>query len=246
MYPHGTIYHIYDPKKSGRHGEVVLHAPLKVRFLYSVLRGLGSGLIGFAIISLLFAYGPIIKEEISYNLGLSQIETSYKTEADDLMKLAEAQRVEEVRREAQELGVSPYFSIVIPKIGAKAQIIANVDAAEEDEYSKALKEGVAHAKGTYFPGQGKNMFLFAHSTNGEWNITRYNAIFYLLRKLDEGDKIIVFFADNKYEYTVEKKVVTNAKDTSWLTEKGQGEQLVLQTCDPPGTTTNRLLVIARP
>lgn len=244
MYPHGTIYHIYDPKRSGNHGEVVLRAPRKTRFLYSLVRAMGAGMIGFAIIALLFAYGPIIKEEVTYNLGLSQIETP--KDDGNLLSLAEAERVKKVQEEANALGVNSYFSIVIPKIGAKASIIANVDAGVEAEYRDALKEGVAHAKGTYFPGQGKNVFLFAHSTNGDWNVTRYNAIFYLLRKLEEGDKFIVFFADHKYEYVVHQKLVTDPKDVSWLADDGTGEKLVLQTCDPPGTTLKRLLIIARP
>jgi sortase A len=231
MYPHGVIY---EQGISPKRGIVTLWAPLKTRVKYSLLRGLGAGLIGFAIIGLLFTYGPIAKEEVSYRLGLNHIDTTI------------AETIPQARLEAQNLGVDPYFSIVIPKIGAKASVLANIDPSNEQEYKDALQKGVAHAKGTYFPGQGKNIFLFSHSTNSPLNITRFNAVFYLLRKLETGDKIIIFFTDHKYEYVVEKKVITDPKDVSWLNDQGQGEQLVLQTCDPPGTTWHRLLVIARP
>jgi len=78
------------------------------------------------------------------------------------------------------------------------------------------------------------------------NINRYNAIFYLLRKLEKGDRVIVYFMGKEHVYVVTEKVITKAEDTSWLADDGSGERLVLQTCDPPGTSWNRLLVIARP
>src|SRR3972149_1574681 len=74
---------------------------------------------------------------------------------------------------------------------------------------------------------------------------RYNAVFYLLRKLEAGDKIIVFFADKKYEYQVTQKLTTPAKDVSWFSYDDGEETLVLQTCDPPGTTFRRLIVVAK-
>jgi len=42
------------------------------------------------------------------------------------------------------------------------------------------------------------IFLFAHSTDAPWNIIRYNAVFYLLRELDAGDGIIVFFLGKRF------------------------------------------------
>src|SRR5690606_7249057 len=39
----------------------------------------------------------------------------------------------------------PDFSIVIPKIAANANVIQNVDPANEPEYLDALQHGVAHA-----------------------------------------------------------------------------------------------------
>ena len=125
-------------------------------------------------------------------------------------------------------------------------MIPNVDAGNPTDYLKALTQGVAHAKGTYFPGQGKTIFLFSHSTDSPINIARYNAVFYLLRKLTPGDTIIIYFLGQEHDYVVTDKFVTAANDTSWLQDNGQGERLILQTCDPPGTSWNRLLVVAKP
>jgi len=150
------------------------------------------------------------------------------------------------KSQAEELGLDPYFSIFIPKIDAKANIIPNVDPGNPTDYLKALSEGVAHAKGTNFPGRGKTIYLFSHSTDSPINITRYNAVFYLLGKLEKGDRVVIYFMNQEYDYVVTDKFVTSASDTSWLTDDGSGERLILQTCDPPGTSWNRLIVVARP
>ncbi len=237
MFPKGTIYKQGFPSR----GERFLHPKFLMRLGYDLARGVGAGLIGFAFISFLFVLAPVVREEINYKLAKQE-----KTNFGSLLRQAEAEQKEAVRAEAESLGVSPYFSIVIPKLGAKSEIIANTDAADEASYLESLKGGVAHARGTHFPGQGERIFLFSHSTDSPFNFARYNAVFYLLGKLEKGDGIIIFFADTKYEYEVIDKRVVVASDTSWLTGESGTEELVLQTCDPPGTSWRRLLILAKP
>lgn len=253
MHPEGTIY---EARKSASHGERILLLPWFTRAAYHLIRGIGSGLLAFSALVFFFSFGPIIKQEISYDLktvGLPMKKSESnlgKTNSDTYeefsLEIAKANKILAVQKEAQSYGVNSYFSVVIPKIDAASNVIANVDASNEEEYQEALQKGVAHARGTMFPSQGGTIFLFSHSTDSPINIARYNAVFFLLRKLEAGDRIIVYFADKKYEYQVENKLITNPKDTSWLTEEGLGERLILQTCEPPGTNWNRLLVIARP
>ena len=164
----------------------------------------------------------------------------------DYVDVAQAAQALDIQKEAEGYGVNSNYSLVIPKIEAYSNVVANVDTASEAAYEAALKRGVAHAAGTHFPGQGQMVYMFSHSTDASYNIARYNAVFYLLRKLEPGDQIITYFADKKYEYKVTEKVVVPADDTSWYTDPREGEHLVLQTCDPPGTTWKRLLVIAEP
>ncbi|SRR5260221_8204187 len=189
----------------------------------------------------MFTFGPLIKEEVTYDLGQSKI--NYIPSQTDIIN---AQNTSVIQDEAKTFGVSSYFSIVIPKIGAKANIIANVDSGNTAEYEEALTEGVAHAKGTYFPSQGKNIFLFAHSTNAPWNVARYNAVFYLLDKMSVGDKIIIYFADKRYVYEVTSTKIVGPNDASPFADTTGSESLILQTCYPPGTSWNRLLVLAKP
>lgn len=138
----------------------------------------------------------------------------------------------------------PAFSLVIPKIGANARIVANVNAGDEDAYMNALRNGIAHAEGTAFPGEGGHIFLFAHSTDYIWNIGSYNAVFYLLYKLDPGDEVNVFFNGKRHIYTVREKKIIEPTDVEVLTQKTSVETVTLQTCWPPGTTLRRMIVIA--
>lgn len=150
-----------------------------------------------------------------------------------------------VIKEATALGLDARYSIYVPKIDAKSAVMENVDLENETEYLKALKKGVAHGKGTYFPGQGGNIFLFSHSVSVPEYIQTYNAVFYNLKDLEQGDDIIIYFSGVKYVYKVTEKIITSPRDVSFLTKDYGGETLILQTCDPPGTTLRRLLVIAK-
>lgn len=141
--------------------------------------------------------------------------------------------------------VSTDFGVVVEKINANAKVIADVDSTDQTSYTKALALGVAHAKGTSFPGQIGNIYLFSHSTDAPWNIIRYNAIFYLLNKLDSGDRVIMFYSGRRYDYIVFDKVITSASDVKYLTQSYDQSVLTLQTCDPPGTILNRLIVRAK-
>src|SRR3989338_4293517 len=155
--------------------------------------------------------------------------------------LAKALNLKEVEFLVPE---DPNFSVVIPKIGANAKILSNIDASDEKAYLDALNKGVAHALGTKFPGESGHIFLFAHSTDYFWNVGTYNAIFYLLNKLAKGDEVDVFFQGQRYVYRVVDRVIADPSQVEYLTRKSNKEFLTLQTCWPPGTSFKRLLVFA--
>lgn len=142
--------------------------------------------------------------------------------------------------------VSAQFGIIIPKIGANAPIFPNVDAGKPDEYLSVLQKGVAHAAGTVFPGVSGNIYLFAHSTDSFWNVGRYNAVFFLLKELENGDEIDVFYLGVRHVYRVVNSLIVDPSDVHYLTVPSSYEQLTLQTCWPPGTTLKRLVIFARP
>ena len=140
----------------------------------------------------------------------------------------------------------PEFSVVIPKIAANSRVLPSVDSASEEEYLAALQNGVAHAAGTAYPGEGGHIFMFAHSTDYIWNVGTYNAVFYLLYKLEVGDEVDLFYKGNRFVYTVTGTQIVDPSEVEYLTRKTDDELLTLQTCWPPGTTFKRLLVFAEP
>lgn len=135
------------------------------------------------------------------------------------------------------------FSIIIPKIEANARIIENVDPYNSAIYQNALTKGVAHAAGTSTPGNGGNTFLFAHSSDNFYNANRYNSVFYLLRKLEFGDKFYIFKEGTTFEYKVKRKDIVDPDAVEYLGSLSGSETATLMTCWPPGTTLQRLIVI---
>lgn len=139
------------------------------------------------------------------------------------------------------------FDILIPKIGANEKVFPNIDASNQNEFLPVLQKGVAHAKGSVFPGQPGNIYLFAHSTDNFWDVGRYNAVFYLLKNLSAGDDIVIFFQGARHNYTVTDSKIVSSNEVSYIAKAQTGkEQLILQTCWPPGTSWQRLLIFARP
>lgn len=141
--------------------------------------------------------------------------------------------------------VSTDYGIVIERINANATVVPQIDPANEQEYVRALQNGVAEAKGSTEPGQPGNIFLFSHSVDAPWNVSRYNAIFYLLREMEKGDRIIIFYKGKRYDYIVYEKTIAKPGDVSFLANRYNKPVLTLQTCDPPGTLLNRLIVLAK-
>lgn len=141
--------------------------------------------------------------------------------------------------------VSEEFGIVIPKIGANAKVIADVNPFDSNEYQRALTQGVAHADGSAKPGSSGNVFLFSHSSVNFYEAARYNSVFYLINKLTEHDPIDLYYNGVQFRYTVTKKQLVSPTSTKFMLPKSGGvETLTLMTCWPPGTTQKRLLIIA--
>ncbi len=216
MYPKGIIYHSAFGSSTG---EFQVALSRRQKFMARAIRSVGATTTSFAMAAIVFSFTPALQTQAP-ELPIQDV--VYETPVPD----------------------SREFSLIVPAIGATSKVIVDVDPFVDTEYSQALKAGVAHAKGTGLPGEGSRIYLFAHSTNSLLNVDEYNAVFYQLRKLTVGDEIILF-GDKKYVYVVTETKVVAATDTSWI-QKGSEEELVLQTCDPPGTTWRRLLVIAKP
>ena len=105
---------------------------------------------------------------------------------------------------------------------------------------------MAHASGTYLPGENGSIYIFGHSTNYLWNLTNFQSVFYLLKELEAGDEINIFYQGERYTYQVTEKKNVSPTNLDYLQPTLDKEKVVLQTCWPPGTTWRRLLVLAEP
>lgn len=143
----------------------------------------------------------------------------------------------------QDILIGDY--ITIPKIKAQAPLIMDVDPINQSVYEKALKKGVAHAKGTYLPGENGRSFLFAHSSGNPLEQTNYNTVFLKLNELNQNDEIHIKRGDKIYKYKVTSKKVVYPSEVDYL-EKNDTPGIIIQTCWPIGTSWKRLLVFASP
>ena len=198
------------------------------------MRIFATALIGLALTVILFIFGPVIKQELSYSFNrMSGVE--YSIDNIDVWSFQRPINAPNIN-----------FSIIIPKLNAASAIVENVDPLNQDEYLNALKKGVAHARGSAFPGSVGNVFLFAHSTDTLINVGRYNAVFFLIGHLTEGDEVDVYYKGRLYKYIVYDKKVVEPTDAEYLGTLTEGEKtLTLQTCYPPGTTFKRLVILAK-
>ena len=140
--------------------------------------------------------------------------------------------------------VNKDFSLVIPKIGVNAAVIPSVNPTKSAEYTEALKRGIAHSSLSYFPNEDGTVYLFSHSTNYDWFVGDLNAVFYLLKNLETDDQVILFYKGNAYTYTITGKQVVKPTAVAYLAPIPGAKRLILQTCWPPGSTTERLLIFA--
>ncbi len=227
---------------------------------YLVLRSIGNFLVLFAIFGVLATFGPALFFEVRFRVqqfqGVKYVVADPTKTTSPLGELVKKYSGKEASlfsfgafgdKTQVLIPNDTNFSIVIPKIGANAKVFANTDPISEDNYLPVLKKGVAHAAGTALPDQKGTVYMFAHSTDAWWDVGLYNAIFYLLKDMSVGDDIHLFYKGKRYDYRVTENKISEANDVSYITHARQTpNQLVLQTCWPPGTTWKRIIVTAKP
>lgn len=134
------------------------------------------------------------------------------------------------------------FWLRIDKIKVKVPVNENVSGIDKNIYNQALKNGLAHYKGTSLPGGGSNIFIFGHSNNDR-DTGPYKDVFARLNELEDNDQITIYYKGKYFKYRVVEKRVVGARETSVLNQTGE-ERLTLMTCWPVGTKDKRLVVTA--
>lgn len=133
--------------------------------------------------------------------------------------------------------------IIIPKINLEIPVVYGEESIAENDVQEALEEGVLHYPITPEPGEVGNSVFFGHSSNNILNRGNYKFAFVLLNQLEPGDIFMLEKDGTRYVYRVFDKEVVPPTDFGVLDSHPDKESIAtLITCDPPGTSINRLAV----
>lgn len=140
--------------------------------------------------------------------------------------------------------IIPKINVEIPVIYDAQDVIKASNAKDlEDAIQKNLEDGVVHYPSTSLPGEKGNIAIVGHSSNNIFNQGKYKFAFVLLSKLEEGDTFYLTKNKVRYTYKIFQKKIVPPSDVSVLADKGSRSTATLITCDPPGTSLNRLIVV---
>jgi sortase A len=210
--------------------------PAKKRKKLSVTRVLGILLIilGLAVIGYIpytYVRGVMTQrnlrgqftEESAAALALNQTVLDKLQGAEDLDKLKELAEEYKKRLTSEQI----VGQLEIPKIGKNLIVV-------EGTGDNSLKKGPGHMEETPLPGANGNFAVAGDRV-------LYGAPFLSLNDMSAGDQVIMRTQYAQLTYTVTGKRVTDPEDTSVLNPVGY-EAITLITCDPPWSTSHRLIV----
>lgn len=121
--------------------------------------------------------------------------------------------------------------IRIPSLGVSAVVVEGTTDA-------ALRTGAGHYAATALPCEAGNAAIAGHRTT-------YSAPFGALHELGAGDRIVLETPVGRCTYEVRGEPWVTHPDDATVLEPVRGAVLTLTTCDPPGSSTSRLIVRAR-
>jgi len=141
--------------------------------------------------------------------------------------------------------IIPRINQNIPIVKVSSDSLIKRDwSALESEMQKALQDGVVHYPGTSLPGQTGNVVITGHSSYFPWDPGQFKDVFALLHDVVKGDRIVVYYNQDKYLYEVNDiKVVM--PDNIEVLKQTPDDRITLITCTPVGTNLKRLIVTAK-
>lgn len=136
--------------------------------------------------------------------------------------------------------------VIIPKINVQIPVNYSQTSTNEADIENDLENGVVHYPTTAVPGQTGNAAFFGHSSNNIFNKGKYKFAFVLLHTLVEGDTFYLSYNGKMYVYKVISRKVVEPSEVGVLGPvPGQTATATLITCDPPGTSLHRLVVVGQ-
>jgi sortase A len=140
--------------------------------------------------------------------------------------------------------ISSTPQIIIPKINVQIPVDYSQTTINDSDIENGLDNGIVHYPTTEKPGQNGNAAFFGHSSNNIFNKGKYKFAFVLLHELVPGDTFYITYSGKTYIYKVIDKKIVDPGAVEVLDDiPGKTATASLITCDPPGTTLHRLVVI---
>ena len=140
--------------------------------------------------------------------------------------------------------IGPEPKIIIPKINLEVPVVYGLSSISEDAVQDGLEDGVVHYATTPEPGEIGNSVIVGHSSNNILNSGKYKFAFVLLRRLEKDDTFFIHKDGIRYTYKIYDKKIVPPTDVSVLGPAERTNSMTLITCDPPGTSVNRLIIVA--
>jgi len=140
--------------------------------------------------------------------------------------------------------VGPESKIIIPKINLEVPIVYGLNSIEEEDVQNGLEDGVVHYAASPEPGENGNSVIVGHSSNNILNSGKYKFAFVLLKRLEIEDTFFVNKDGVRYTYKIYEKKIVTPDEVSVLGPADRDNTITLITCDPPGTSINRLIIVA--
>jgi LPXTG-site transpeptidase (sortase) family protein len=136
--------------------------------------------------------------------------------------------------------------VIVPKINVEIPVDYTETSTNEATIENDLQGGVVHYPTTVLPGQDGNTAYFGHSSNNIFNPGKYKFAFVLLHTLVDGDTFYLTYNGKIFVYKVISHTIVSPSDVGVLGPvAGQTATATLITCDPPGTSINRLVVVGQ-
>jgi len=242
------------PKKMIKASPQKFPNPRRLRRRQKLLSLISKVFITLGLVLIIYSAGPFLQQEALFYI--SQIKNQQfflKDSSRDGSLSGGNQLVSDSpfarlisTKDIQLEAVDKNFGLVIERLGINVPVVKDVPVTNLDAYMSALEHGVAHAAVSKYPSQNPgNVYIFAHASLNFWRLGKYATVFNLLRHLKEGDAIHVFYEGQIFVYKVVSVERYKGFEVYPLTRPVLEPLLTLQTCDPPGTTINRLVVTAK-
>lgn len=139
--------------------------------------------------------------------------------------------------------VGPEPKVIIPKINTEVPVVYGLDTINEDVLQNGLEAGAVHYPTSPVPGQSGNVVIVGHSSSNIFNRGKYKFAFVLLNRVQEGDTFYLNYNNQRYVYKIYSKKIVKPNEVSVLGPAERPNSATLITCDPPGQSTNRLVLV---